>query len=157
MPFVTKVQPKKQALAGAMRIIPEGSSGAWWVASDVFCAGRGGTDLSISQARRRHEQLRTRVWLPEPLDVRRPIRPCGEPVCGRQRWRTDALRVHCNEQRVLAGYIPCQGIYLRELSGAASVPRRRLEQGIRRGERSHHLRCQRPESATDVSHGDFHG
>ncbi|KAI0742887.1 hypothetical protein C8Q80DRAFT_1191287 [Daedaleopsis nitida] len=29
MPFVTKVQPKKQALAGAMRIIPEGSSGAW--------------------------------------------------------------------------------------------------------------------------------
>ncbi|KAI0772419.1 hypothetical protein BD413DRAFT_545266 [Trametes elegans] len=29
MPFVTKVQAKKQALAGAMRIIPEGSSGAW--------------------------------------------------------------------------------------------------------------------------------
>ncbi|OJT11184.1 hypothetical protein TRAPUB_12291 [Trametes pubescens] len=29
MPFVTQVQSKKQALAGAMRIIPEGSAGAW--------------------------------------------------------------------------------------------------------------------------------
>ncbi|KAI0830304.1 hypothetical protein BC628DRAFT_1357337 [Trametes gibbosa] len=29
MPFVTQVQAKKQALAGAMRIIPEGSAGAW--------------------------------------------------------------------------------------------------------------------------------
>ncbi|KAI0673152.1 hypothetical protein C8Q78DRAFT_703002 [Trametes maxima] len=29
MPLVTQVQAKKQALAGAMRIIPEGSAGAW--------------------------------------------------------------------------------------------------------------------------------
>lgn len=29
MPFVTKVQAKKQALPGPMRIVPEGSLGAW--------------------------------------------------------------------------------------------------------------------------------
>ncbi|KAI0369314.1 hypothetical protein BV20DRAFT_1113770 [Pilatotrama ljubarskyi] len=29
MPMITKVQPSKQALAGAMRIVPEGSMGAW--------------------------------------------------------------------------------------------------------------------------------
>ena len=29
MPFVTKMQAKKQALAGAMRIGVEGSAGAW--------------------------------------------------------------------------------------------------------------------------------
>ena len=29
MPFVTRVQAKKQALPGPMRIVPEGVSGAW--------------------------------------------------------------------------------------------------------------------------------
>ncbi|KAI0791027.1 hypothetical protein C8Q75DRAFT_890923 [Abortiporus biennis] len=29
MPLITKVQPKKQALAGPMRIVPEGTLGAW--------------------------------------------------------------------------------------------------------------------------------
>lgn len=31
MPAITKVQPKKQALAGPMRIVPEGTLGAWYV------------------------------------------------------------------------------------------------------------------------------
>ena len=31
MPFVTKVNAKKQALPGAMRLTVEGSLGAWWV------------------------------------------------------------------------------------------------------------------------------
>ena len=29
MPFVTKIQGKKQALPGPMRIVPEGTRGAW--------------------------------------------------------------------------------------------------------------------------------
>lgn len=33
MPFITKVQAQKQALAGAMRIAPEGTAAAWC----VFC------------------------------------------------------------------------------------------------------------------------
>ncbi|RPD63354.1 hypothetical protein L227DRAFT_386788 [Lentinus tigrinus ALCF2SS1-6] len=49
MPFVTKVQPKKQALAGAMRIIPEGSSGAWPGDNMNNCAqGYGCPNPSIS-------------------------------------------------------------------------------------------------------------
>ena len=30
LPYVTAVQPKKQALAGAMRLLVEGSMGAWY-------------------------------------------------------------------------------------------------------------------------------
>lgn len=29
MPMISRVQPKKQALAGVMRIVPEGTPGAW--------------------------------------------------------------------------------------------------------------------------------
>ncbi|KAI0758924.1 hypothetical protein C8Q74DRAFT_1300824 [Fomes fomentarius] len=49
MPLVTKVQSKKQALAGAMRIIPEGSAGAWPGDNPNNCAqGYGCPDPSMS-------------------------------------------------------------------------------------------------------------
>ena len=38
MPTVTKVQAKKEALAGAMRITIEGSSGAWYVPMLTLCS-----------------------------------------------------------------------------------------------------------------------
>lgn len=43
MPFITKVQAKKQVLAGAMRIAPEGTAGAWYVHQDPV----GNTALTI--------------------------------------------------------------------------------------------------------------
>ncbi|KAI0772430.1 hypothetical protein BD413DRAFT_42662 [Trametes elegans] len=50
MPPVTKVQPSKQALAGAMRIVPEGSMGAWPGDNQFNCAagyGCGNPALTI--------------------------------------------------------------------------------------------------------------
>ncbi|EIW56479.1 uncharacterized protein TRAVEDRAFT_49304 [Trametes versicolor FP-101664 SS1] len=50
MPMITKVQPSKQALAGAMRIVPEGSMGAWPGDNQFNCAlgyGCGNPALTI--------------------------------------------------------------------------------------------------------------
>ena len=40
MPPVTRVQPKKQALAGVMRIVPEGTPGAWSVFPPAISSAR---------------------------------------------------------------------------------------------------------------------
>jgi hypothetical protein len=50
MPMITRVQSKKEALAGVMRIAPEGTLGAWLVGSPFRIADFKTLDRKLGQA-----------------------------------------------------------------------------------------------------------
>jgi hypothetical protein len=105
MPSITRVQAKKQSLAGALRIVPEGYRGAW-VTYHITSFPNFDPDMhptfSFTSAWRQSLSVRARVQLPRTLALDRSVPSAGNQVhrCW-LRWSA-GLHFHGGLERILA-------------------------------------------------------
>lgn len=152
MPPVTKVQAKKQALAGPMRIVPEGTIGAWCgTYSDETPYPR----LLYRQAWRQPKPVRTGLQLPTTIGFAGSV--CSYPVtlCRRRRRRSSNIHVHSDVECLMGCSEPRQGYSDTKQPGDARRSFGRLEQSPcwRRPDSDLNIQrgCERPANSEHAS------